>query len=264
MTAWMLLALLADEGGVNVHSGETLFAQGTSINLSYLYVRAGRRSEHWGLLGATYGLSERFNLSLVVPYLSVGEDGEGDAGIADVSALAKYRFLFDGGERWEATAAAIFGVQLPTGSTEPDLDPELRLGSGSWDAFGGAAATYEWDRFEVRGHALYQLNTEGEDEFKHEDILTVGAGASWRPIVEKYPGSELGFSVGLTYQRFFDARDADGRVPGSGGDLLTSTLGAFFSPRTGIKFNASVELPLAQDREEELDYRMTFGGSYVF
>lgn len=257
-------AATADEGGVNVQSGETIFAQGTSLSVGSLVVRLGHRHEQWGILGVSYGVREDLTASLVVPWLSFREEAARDSGLADMSLLGKYRVFFDGGQGWEATVAVIGGLQVPTGATPGDLDPERRLGSGSWDPFAGAAATYEWNRFEVRTHALYQLNTPGEDDFKHEDIFTFGIGGTWRPFVQKYPGAELGFSGGLTYQRFFEARADGDRVRGSGGDLLYATVGAFWSPRAGIKLNVSVDLPVAQHREEELDYRAGAGGSYVF
>jgi hypothetical protein len=201
-----LMILLADEGGVSVQSAETLFARGTSAGVSCLLVRAEERRERWAVLALSHGVHEDLTLAAVVPYLSVDAEGEGDAGLADASVFAKLRVLFDGGEGWEATAAVLGGLQLPTGRTARGLDPELRLGSGSWDPFAGAAATYEWDRFEVRVHALCQVNTEGRDDFKHEDLITLGVGGSWRPWVEKYPGPEAGVSLGFAVQHFFGAR----------------------------------------------------------
>lgn len=302
--AWTAVALLAvtvaaahaDEGGVNVQSGETLFAQGTSLSMTYLYSRGsdlyrGRdrvsdpedrvREENWGILGLSYGVQEDLTVSLVTPYVEHDETfdfgservREGDSGLGDVSLLAKYRYFFNAGEGWETTAAIIAGFQLPTGETDERgrggarLDPELQLGSGSWDFFAGTAGTYEWDRFEVRAHALYQINTEGAQEFKHGDILTLGVGAAWRPLLEKYPGPEGGISAALTYQHGFGAYEDGHRVRDSGGDTLYATLGAFFSPRTGIKLGASFDYPLFQDLNGQqigLDFRGSFTLTYVF
>lgn len=282
----------ADEGGFSVQSGETLFAQGTSLGATYQYARRSRLyrgdrpvrgaedrvlEEHLGVLGVSYGLREDLTLALAAPWVDRRERSDAGreraSGPGDATLLGKYRFLFDAGEAWESTAAAVLGLQLPTGSTDERdsaggrLDPELQPGSGSWDFLAGAAGTYEWGRWEIRAHLLGQINTRGARDFEHEDIVTAGVGGSWRPLLRKYPGPEGGLSAGLTGQHAFRASREGKRVRDSGGDVLYGTLGAFFSPRTGIRLGVSADFPLFQDLNGEqlgLGLRVSLSLTVVF
>ena len=279
-----LLALLclaaADEVGVSAESGDTLFAEGTALSLAWFHYRKTKvyhgshkvgdapDEEHADLLiaSALYAIDVDTNLGLVVPY----ESNEEMAGLADSTIFFKRRLYYDsdtdGG--WAFTTALAVALQLPTGdSHEAGVDPERRLGSGSWDPFAGLAATVEVGRVFSSAYANTQLNTRGTDAFKHGDILVAGFLAGWRPWMEKYPGPMLVLETGLTWEHESVATDHGERVDDSGSDVLFVPFRAMFSPRSGYNFSAGLDLPVYRRyRGDQLatDYRLTLGFSCVF
>lgn len=281
LTTVMLATCLqgrADEGGISIQTGETLFLGGSSLATLYLFTRSenGEQREHTAVVGAGYGVSERLTLGLVVPHRWLKAEGDAgtvsSSGLGDVTVLGKCRLFFHGGERTETTAAAVLGVQLPTGRTDirndgVPLDPELQPGSGSFDVIAGFATTHEWDDYEISAFLIHQFNTEGAHDFRHGDLLTAGAALGWRPWVEKYPGPELGLTIKLWYEYEGHAARDRRDLPGTGGWIVFAAPGIWLAPRTGIKFGVSADLPMAQDQRghgHEFDLRMSFAVSWIF
>lgn len=282
LTAW------CHEGGVGAESGETLFAEGAVVSLTYLrseeteiYDGSRRESNPEGLeertdlfiLSIQYGLDANNTVGIIVPYQDIEEEDDAVAGLADVSLYWKRRVYFDSTDTWAITCAAIGGLQLPTGRTDEEdgtgarLDPELQPGSGSVDLFAGGAVTYEWDRLFVSGFTLLQRNNRGARDFKHGDIFTLGCSIGWRPIMESYPGPTVVLQTGLTWEHEFASMDGSHRDAGSGGDLLYWVAKVAFSPRAGWRIYAGLDLPVVRSSNgPELmpDYRFTIGVSHAY
>lgn len=276
----LLCLAAADEGGVSAETGDTLFAEGTALGLTWFRYRRtkiyhGSRKvgdapddERADLLiaSALYALDADTNLGLVAPY----ESNEKMAGLADATVFFKRRLYYDsdtdGG--WAFTTAAAAALQLPTGeSHESGVDPERRLGSGSWDPFVGLAATLEYGRVFSSAYANYQFNTRGPHAFKHGDIGVTGLLAGWRPWMETYPGPMLVLETGLSWEHEFVATDHGARVDDSGSDVLFVPFRIMFSPRSGYNFSAGFDLPVHRRyRGDQLatDYRFSVGFAYVF
>lgn len=268
----------ADEGGIAAESGDTLFAEGTALSLTYFrYAKtklfSGTRrvqkpaedeESNAFLASVTYALDADTSVGVVSGYVSNSED----AGAGDATLFAKRRLYYDSTDTWAFTCAVAAALQLPTGEArEEGVEPELQPGSGSWDPFVAVAATYEWDRFFVNAYTNLQLNTEGANDFKHGDMATVGASLGWRPWMEQYPGPMLVVEAGAYWQHEFAARLDGDRLADSGSDHLFGALRAKFSPRSGWSVSGGFDFPLYRSyRGEQLatDYRLTLGVACVF
>lgn len=277
----LALPARADEGGVSAESGDTLFAEGTAVGLTYFRFRktklldgtkrernvAGAEEEANLLIGSVlYAIDVNTNVGVVAPYV----DNSEDSGSGDATLFFKRRLFYDSDTQagWAFTCAMAVALQLPTGESREDgVPPEEQPGSGSWDPFVGIAATYEWDRFFVNGFTNFQRNFKGSHDFKHGDIYVLGSTVGWRPWMEPYPGPMLVTEAGILWEHEFAAVDGGNRLDDSGADHVYATLRAKFSPRSGLNFATAIDYPLYRSyRGEQLatDYRFTLGVSHIF
>lgn len=165
-------------------------------------------------LGAAYGVTENFTVSLSLPYVlqdnfrevhhgdeeeehheeeeeeehheEVEVENQGNIkGFGDLSVLGRYRFFEDGDAKFEA--ALLFGIQIPTGNTHektPEgerLEAEHQPGSGSWDPMVGVAATKRFGNTSIDASFLYTFATEGSQDTTLGDRFFYGLGVTYRP-----------------------------------------------------------------------------------
>ncbi|HYF00844.1 MAG TPA: transporter [Planctomycetota bacterium] len=206
MTA-LLLAVLVQEGALDVLDGETLYEDGWLFTMGYERVekrtlREGtrRRSDPLDrrqvdqavVASAHYGLRHDLQLSLIVPWvrreLSLDGDDAAADGPGDVTAAAKYRYLRLDGPGWATNFAVLGGLELPTGSDDERdggarLPADLQPGSGSWDPFLGTGLTHEPGRWRFNAFAFYRLNGQGGFSFaassSSRDWARRRTSASW-------------------------------------------------------------------------------------
>ncbi|HEX7965484.1 MAG TPA: hypothetical protein VF651_07175 [Gammaproteobacteria bacterium] len=167
-------------------------------------------------LGAQYQFDRSWGLSLAVPYLDrtvVAADGGAPetfqrSGLGDVRVLGKYT-----GFSADMSTGLMAGLKLPTGHyTDPDLERDLGLGTGTTDLILGAyhlgaldaAAEWTWFVNGQWGHALAE-----RAGYRPGDELAATLGTY-------YSGWEIGRSGSLVpvFQALWTDRDHDRGVLG--------------------------------------------------
>jgi len=288
--------LAAQDGGIEVLAGHTIFESGTRISLSHLYSSRGTLSsgsaelsnpddlswrEHRVVLGVNYGLRADLSLSLLLPYVSReaelsapdagGVQSSSSDGLGDAALLAKYNFF---SRYWKQSAfhtSVIGGLELPTGSANERSGDELlafsmQPGSGSLDAIGGLALTLSTGRFRFDAHAIYKANSEGSEDFTDGDFFTLGSSFAYRFYHARYPGPSANVKVGLNWRHEGVDEYRGGVLPNTGLDELRLRVALVYHPFPEIDLVALVEAPVYGDYRAApgegqltLDVRTFFG-----
>jgi hypothetical protein len=295
MVAWTSGHAAAQDGGLDILDGETLWGDGGQVTLSEVYRRKstlydGNNRIHDPLdqtltesrttLGFNYGARPELTLSLLVPYVSnefrfdgsSGRETVSAAGLGDVTLLAKYRLFKEDWHLGSFNWTAFAGTELPTGSTQERddgarLSPELQPGSGSWDPIVATAATYEQDRFKLNGVVLFEHNGQGAQDYKFGDLAVAELTPGYRFVVAKFPGPLLRADLGIQWRHEFAAEQDGDRLANSGGDTLLLKPGLVFWPRPWWGLVLSLELPVYRNlRGQQLgqDFGAFFSISYRF
>lgn len=271
---WILLAstLSAQDGGLDIMEGETIYDGGILLVLSDIYRHysetysgshrvsdpASRvRQDHRITLSGNYGLLPELQLSLLVPYIlrelrldtASGRTTLSSDGIGDIAAFAKARpwkqDWYLGSFNW----SVIGGLELPTGSTsERDggarLAPELQPGSGSVNGILATAGTLEVDRWKFTALFLYQIDGEGARAHKFGDVFVAEVVVRNRLVVEPFPGPL--FAVEMTFQwrqEWFSETDSI-RIPNTGEERFTLKPTLLFYPRAWWGIETWAEIPV--------------------
>ncbi len=149
---------------------------------------------------AGYGFTDDLSLGFHIPYISRRGIREGhleagtpevhvhgdSEGIGDLTLLGTWRFSRQ--ERAGADVALLFGLKLPTGSTDEKdrggerFATEFQPGSGSWDPLIGVAASRKWRAASLDGSLLYTVATKGAQDTDLGDMLHFGAALSRRLV----------------------------------------------------------------------------------
>lgn len=287
--------LLAQEGGLDILDGETIWADGTQVSLSEIFRRKAtfyRGSDRVGdpldqalsesrtTASINYGVLPELTLSALVPYVyrelrlggPSGREADGAGGPGDVTLIAKYRVYKEDWHLGSFNWTVFAGGELPTGQTHDRiggtrLPPELQPGSGSWDAIVATAATFEVDRWKVNSVLLYERNGEGARDYKFGDLLVAEVTVGRRLVVEKYPGPLLRADLGIQWRHELAAVQGGSRLADSGGDTVLLKPGIVFWPRPWWGVIVSAEIPVWRDlRRVQLgeDYGIFASISYRF
>lgn len=275
--ASLLLGLLcsassvaAQEGGIEIFAGETLFKEGWRISATEIYkpkdsLFAGSREianttdrellEYRTVIGVDYGIAREATVSVLLPFvhksLSTSSQRVSATGLGDVAVLGKYRFVYDewkaGGFSW----SVVGGLELPTGATDEvqggvRLDPSMQVGSGAWNPFLATSATLGVDRARFDANVFYKLNTEGAQQTEVGDFFSVDVSAAYRFLHYKYPGPTFGARLGLQWRH--DARGEQNgmTVPDSGADELLLRPALSIHPIPRMDLNIGTRIPLYQ------------------
>jgi hypothetical protein len=277
----------AQEGGIEVFAGETLFEAGTRGSITHIYKRKGSLlmghneisdpqdglyQEHRTVLSIDHGFKPDLTATLLFPYVEKSLDTvalgtQRASGIGDASVLLKYRVVDKGWKRSAFYVALIGGAELPTGTTsERDagvrLAPGLQPGSGSVDPFVAVSATLSLDRFRFDNTVFYKVNTEGSQDFDEGDFFSVSSSVAYRFLHTRYPGPTASVKVGLQYRHQGRDQISDVNVASSGSDELLARFGVTLHPKPAWDIKASVDVPVYQDvngMQLAQDVRLFFG-----
>lgn len=272
----------AQDGGIEVFSGNTIFESGARISLSHLYSsrdslfrgsdevpnEAGRSMrEHRAVLGFNYGLLPELSLSLLLPYVSKESSYQADGaaersntqGLGDAALLGKYRFFSEYWTRSAFHVSAIGGVELPTGSSDERVGDELlpfsmQPGSGSLDAIAGLGLTLSTGRYRFDTHVIYKANNEGEGDFSEGDFFTIGGSFAYRFYHARYPGPSASAKIGLGWRHEASDESSGEAIAGTGLEDLRIRVGLVYHPYPEIDLVALVEIPVYGD------YKVSAGG----
>ncbi len=220
------------------------------------------RTTHSSIIEINYGLTKRFTLTGVVPFIrqersirSYGgaEDFTSTQGLGDVVFLIKYR-LFDPTKKPDLEWVIGAGPKFPTGKTDYTnndglvLVADMQPGSGSFDGI-------FWSYFQKRKFGSPNLSLMAVSSFRYS-----GENKTYNKTQVYRFGNEFQFNLGLNYNMFAhwpidiftylryrqQAEDLiDGSIfPGSGGQWITVIPGMSinFSPRLSLRMSGEVPL----------------------
>lgn len=275
--ASLLLGLLcsassvaAQEGGIEIFAGETLFKEGLRVSITEIYkpktdLYSGSTEisnasdtkliEHRSVVGIDYGLHRDVTASALLPLVHKRFTSPGlrdsTAGLGDAAVLVKYRLIQEewraGGFNW----SVVGGLELPTGATDETengvrLPPSTQLGSGAWNPFLATSATLGIDRARFDANVFYKLNTEGAQQTEVGDFFSVDVSAAYRFLHYKYPGPTFGARLGLQWRH--DARGEQNglTIQDSGADELLLRPALSIHPIPRMDLNIGTRIPLYQ------------------
>lgn len=285
----------AQQGGIELFAGETLFVGGTRLSATYL------RQEGGGLLrstsstsspdglevdrdvvvfGAMHGIRRGTDITLLVPVLRTdaafgappARTETDHVGLGDVSLTIRQRIYHDVWDRGAFATSVLVGTQAPTGEDDERRDgvllpANLQAGSGSWDPFAGLATTFELDRLRIDANAFYLSPTEGTQQFEAGDVFSATLTVGYRALMTQYPGPTISTKLGVRYRREGRARQAGAALQGFGREEIALRAGATWHPIPNVDVVFTFELPVYQDVNElqpETDFRVIAGFGYRF
>ncbi len=262
---------MAQDGGIEIFAGETIFATGTRISITEIWkVKEGlisgsseindpldrRHEDRRTVIGLNHGFARGWSFSALLPLVERSLDSTGgdlsNSRLGDLSLIIKNQFHVKNWVRSAWHSAWIFGVETPTGETGAKdggvrLPTSLQAGSGSWDPFLGIATTLDLDLWRFDFVALFKENGEGSQSYEQADKLTLSLSGKYRFLHETYPGPSASATVGLKYSHSWHAEDHGVNVGNSGGDDLLLKLAMGWHPRPDLDLGISVDLPLHED-----------------
>ncbi len=282
---------VAQEGGIEIFAGETLFESGLRANITQLIKPRGDlfrgsnevpdplgRSvdEYRTVVGLDFGYGRDATYSVLLPFVrrefEIGPI-EGDAsGFGDVVALGKYRFFREEGRARSINASVIAGIEMPTGETDETfqgvrLGPTVQPGRGAWNPFVAVSGTRGIDRFRFDATAFYKLNTEGSQRYEAGDFWSLTGSVGYRFLHYKYPGPTFGAKLGLQWRHQERASQNGGLVVNSGADELLLLPGLVIHPIPRLDVSIGVRIPIYQHYEGEqlgrdVEFVLTFGSRF--
>ena len=278
---------LAQSGGIEIFSGETLFDTGTRLSTAYLYDQGSRayrgsdqvadpnhgdRQRDRLVLGYNYGWTPRFTvgalLQLVNLHRSAGPDASrvhsGNAGFGDTTVFGKFRLHTIDRPQISTNLSLIVGVETPTGETGL-TGPQP--GSGSWDPFAAFAFTHSIRRWRFDNVALFKANTEGTGDIDAGDEWSFQSSFAYRYWHEPYPGVSNAAKLGLLWQSQGHSSLNGERLDDTGSERLYLRPVLGFHPNPAIDCHVAVEIPIHQHYSGTQvgdDYRLTVAWGYRF
>lgn len=260
----LVTPVAAQQGGIEVFAGETLFAAGTRTSISYLWEESSRDSfgakliEQRTVASIDHGVHKDLTVSALVPWVhldlnsSVPGASANTTGPGDAAVLAKYRFFRRDWPRRGFNAAVVAGVETPTGATRETqggvrVAPGLQPGSGSWDPFMAVTSTLSIDRWRYDAHAFYKWNTEGAQSYEDGDFFSLSAGGAYRFLHTKYPGPTASLGGGLSWRHEGRDHQFGSTLAGTGSDELHARVGLTWHPAPNMDIKLAVHAPVYQD-----------------
>ncbi len=276
------LALLYDDTIVT-QSARTVDFNGQAVVPRYVYRSLDKGDRKLAVQIATtkvvFGLREDLTVSLTVPYINkrlrrtnpstgLRETLRSD-GIGDVGLVSKYRFFQKAGAGETTEAAAIVGLELPSGRTDVTdggtrLGQPLQPGSGSVDVILGGAFTRVDGRWLLNADALSKINSEADD-YRFGNTYRFDVGGQFRLYPARYVSYDqttvnLVLELNTSYAERDSFQGSTQRDTGGFNMFLTPGLQVIVSEN--VLFETAVLLPVLQDLHGsalEEDYRLILG-----
>ncbi len=200
-------------------------------------------------------LLPRLQLSAIMPYAQRYRPGEGSGtflnGLADPVVLL-HGVIIDNGDstaaRVQHRLVAGAGVKAPLGQfqqpgPEEVVNPNLQIGTGSWDFLLNASYTLRWGSWGVNTDFTYRYNGESANGYQFGDRIS-GVASLFR--LEQLGQWQLMPNAGLFYERaWLDVENGFFRT-NTGGNAMMAALGVE-SFRSGYNIGLSLNLPVRQN-----------------
>ena len=291
----LLASATAQQGGVELFVGETLFVGGTRLSATWLHEETNGLLRSTSpatspdgltvdrdtvVLGAMHGLRRGTDVTLLVPVIGTqaafcappNRTDTDHVDLGDVSLTVRQRVHHEVWDRGAWATSVLAGVQTPTGATDEReggalLPANLQAGSGSWDPFASVASTLELDRLRFDANALYFSPTEGSQQFEAGDVFSATLTVGYRALMTQYPGPTVSTKVGVRYRREGRARQGGTALLGFGREELALRAGATWHPTPDLDVVMTLEVPVYQDVNElqpDVDFRLLAGIGWRF
>ena len=202
----------------------------------------------FALFGMLPWFDKRLDMSMGGQYLTSRKSGVGD-----LTLLGRYTaYQYDAPGR-TLRIAPFLGVKAPTGEDNARdgfgrLPPPVQPGSGSWDALGGAIATYQTLNFQIDGQVSYKANRKANG-FRAGDVAELDGSLQYRLWPSSLGSGVPAFLYGvLEANLIHSAKDNSGGIadPNSGGTTLFITPGLQYVTRKWI-VEAGVQIPVVKN-----------------
>lgn len=206
-----------------------------------------------------YGLSERVQLSLLVPYVKKTQEKAGNTlvadGIGDITLMGQYQ-ITDPGKTDDASVFVGLGLKMPTGKIdEQGLPPAFQTGTGSKDLIPTVSYYRKIDKYMAFANLAYKVPMEkNSDGYQFGRELRLHVGASRSISVGE---TVVDVALAIDYLKATRDTDSDGILPAMmlDGDEVKNTGGTFLnlSPSVNIKLNPKMAVqvgasfPLKED-----------------
>ena len=233
-------------------------------------------------VGLSYGVTNRFTVSLSVPFEIVHgfKAGEFDgvnpaevvsansiAGLGDPTLMGKYLLLNEPVE-----LALLAGIQIPLGNTRQRtddgelLEPDHQPGSGSWNPLLGVAVARQFETFTIGASALYRITSRGRHDFTPgQQVVFAVKGEMQLLGLGTFP--RLYGSLELSEQ--FTAKDMEKSVTNhdTGGSIIGLGFGLRLRATEHLTVGGTFTVPLYQGlygQQHKERYEILFGTAYDF
>ena len=242
-------------------------------------------------LGLSYGVSDRLEISLKIPYFVHNGIREGEfdgveaeveilgdsAGIGDLVAFGKYRLL--NGESGLG-AALLLGLQMPTGKTSEQEDEggsfetEFQPGTGAWSPIAGIALGRNLGAVSLDTSVLYTFAGNGSQDTNLGDNFAFNAALSYRlGSGEHDDGGDAHGHASWDLMVELNGEWQERERIGDESDIHSGGTQIFVSP--GIRYNSaqnwgaflSLGLPIHEDLngvQNDTDFRLSAGIGFTF
>lgn len=293
-TTTVLVVMILAAGARPAHSGPITFltalpvAQGQAvIRGQYLFIRATddptpaarELTVHGAPLAIAVGATPRLAIFAIVPIARksmaistpMGRITRDSTGLGDVVTFARYTLYKVDTADSTFRIAPFGGLKLPTGNTgESDaigrLPRPLQPGSGSWDALGGVAVTFQTKQWELDADTGFRKNTEW-DGFRFGDELFGDLSFQYRVWPRQLGGGVPAFLFAVIETNLVSQarhRIADIRDPDSGGTRWDVDLGLQYVT-TSFILEGIVQLPVVDEPRGaglRSDFRLMVGARW--
>jgi hypothetical protein len=295
MIALPAASATAQQGGIELLVGETLFVGGTRLSSTWIHQQGdGLRNATSSIanpdgnqldrdtlvLGGMHGLRRGTDITLLIPVLSTDAvfgsgpntvDSDHTA-LGDVSLTVRQRLHHHLWQRGAWNTSLLGGVQMPTGDDDEIVDgtllpAPLQAGSGSWDPFASLATTIELDRLRIDANAFYLLPTEGSQGFEAGDVFSSTVTIGYRALMTRYPGPTVSVKAGLRYRHEGRAHQDSTALSGFGREEVSLRFGTTWHPIPNLDLVTTLEVPVYQDVNEtqpDIAYRLIAGIGWRF
>ena len=284
------ISLRAQQGGIEVFAGETLFEQGLRFSVTELTrknkdfyrgndkitdPRDRRMLDSRSVFQFDWGVDRDLTLTALLPYVYrrlrmsnpfVDQSAEG---LGDIALLGKYRFLRREGNLRSSNLSLLLGLEVPTGSTRiSDAGlralPAVQPGTGALNPFVAISGTHGFVKTRIDATLFAKFNQEGSQGIQQGNFFAASLGIGHRFWMEKYPGATWAASLGLQWRHQSRGDNSGQLLTNSGFDQLLLFPKISGHPRPNLDLQVGLRMPLIQDYNGEqlgrgLEFILAFG-----
>lgn len=261
---------------------------------------AGEHIDSW-ITQAVFGYRySRWAVQINAPYIyrsftrltEEGVESSHVSGFGDATILGSYRLFNEFEDDWNFAQDLLFGIKLPTGSTDRlgeeggegeeghhDDDEghghghdasgihghDLTLGSGSVDYVLGTSLFARYRRFFLEGNILWAIRTEGDYDYEFANDLMWDIGPGYYLILDEDRTLQLSVVVSGEYKGL----DTSKGVPEPGSDITAWYIGpkaaATFGDQLALEIRGEIPVSIGNSGLSMVpDYRIKAGIVFHF